>query len=553
MSAVIKLQPGESVEIVFFVGQAASTEQAQEMIRRYRSADLDAVQAGVAGYWEGILGTVQVRTPDRSMDIMLNGWLLYQTLACRMWARAAFYQSSGAFGFRDQLQDGMALLASRPDMTREYLLRAASRQFIEGDVQHWWLAHTGQGVRTRISDDRAWLAYATANYLEGSGDHAVLDEILPFLEGARLVPGEHDSFFQPSISDDVGTLFEHCARALDHSLELGAHGLPLIGTGDWNDGMNRVGEGGKGESVWLGWFLFATLNAFAPVAEARGEISRSVAWRAHAAGLKGSLEREAWDGGWYRRGWFDDGAALGSAASDECQIDSIAQSWSVLSGAAESSRAAQAMKAVGRELVVPGSRIALLFKPPFDKTHLEPGYIKGYPAGIRENGGQYTHAAVWSVMALAKLGEGDDATRLFAMLNPINHARTRADILTYKVEPYVVAADIYATAPHVGRGGWTWYTGSAGLMQRAGIESILGLHVEGSSLRLTPCIPKAWPGFEVALRHGSATYEIRVENPDRRESGVRTAKLDGKAIHGRPLIIPLIDDGATRRLCVVLG
>ena len=552
MSAVIKLQPGENVEIVFFVGQAANAEQAQEMIARYRAADLDAVQADVAEYWEGILGAVQVKTPDRSMDIMLNGWLLYQTLACRMWARAAFYQSSGAFGFRDQLQDGMALLASRPDMTREYLLRAAGRQFIEGDVQHWWLAHSGQGVRTRISDDRAWLAHATANYIEGSGDHAVLDEVLPFLEGPRLAAGEHDSFFQPSISDDVGTLFEHCARALDHSLELGTHGLPLIGTGDWNDGMNRVGEGGKGESVWLGWFLFATLNAFAPVAEARGEISRGAAWREHAAALKESLEREAWDGGWYRRGWFDDGAALGSLASDECQIDSIAQSWGVLSGAAESSRAAQAMRAVGRELVLPESRVALLFKPPFDKTHLEPGYIKGYPAGIRENGGQYTHAAVWSVMALAKLGEGDDATRLFAMLNPINHARTRADILTYKVEPYVVAADIYAKAPHVGRGGWTWYTGSAGLMQRAGIESILGLHVQGSSLRLAPCIPRTWPGFEVTLRHGSATYEIRVENPDGRESGVRTAKLDGTAIDGRPLIIPLIDDGATRRLCVVL-
>ena len=406
----------------------------------------------------------------------------------------------------------------------------------------------GRGYRTTA---RGW-RYATANYIEGSGDHAVLDEVLPFLEGPRLAAGEHDSFFQPSISDDVGTLFEHCARALDHSLELGTHGLPLIGTGDWNDGMNRVGEGGKGESVWLGWFLFATLNAFAPVAEARGEISRGAAWRAHAAGLKESLEREAWDGGWYRRGWFDDGAALGSSASDECQIDSIAQSWGVLSGAAESSRAAQAMKAVGRELVLPESRVALLFKPPFDKTHLEPGYIKGYPAGIRENGGQYTHAAVWSVMALAKLGEGDDATRLFAMLNPINHARTRADILTYKVEPYVVAADIYAKAPHVGRGGWTWYTGSAGLMQRAGIESILGLHVQGSSLRLAPCIPRTWPGFEVTLRHGSATYEIRVENPDGRESGVRTAKLDGTAIDGRPLIIPLIDDGATRRLCVVL-
>jgi cyclic beta-1,2-glucan synthetase len=552
LSAVLKLGPGESVELVFLVGQAATAERAQELIARYRAADLDAVQADVAKCWESILGAVQVKTPDRSMDIMLNGWLLYQTLACRMWARAAFYQSSGAFGFRDQLQDGMALLSSRPDMTREYLLRAASRQFIEGDVQHWWLAHTGQGVRTRISDDRAWLAYATANYLEGSGDHAVLDEVLPFLEGARLVPGEHDSFFQPSISDDVGTLFEHCARALDHSLELGAHGLPLIGTGDWNDGMNRVGEGGKGESVWLGWFLFTALNAFAPIAEGRGETSRSVTWRAHAAALKDSLDREAWDGDWYRRGWFDDGTALGSASGDECQIDSIAQSWAVLSSAAAPDRAIQAMAAVKRELVLPQARVALLFKPPFDKTPREPGYIKGYPAGIRENGGQYTHAAVWSVMALAKLGQGADASSLFSMLNPINHARTRADVLTYKVEPYVVAADIYATPPHVGRGGWTWYTGSAGLMQRAGIESILGLRVQGSSLRLTPCIPATWPGFEIDVRNGSAMYEIRVENPDRREGGVRLAELDGNAIDLNPLVIPLVDDGTTHRLRLVI-
>jgi cyclic beta-1,2-glucan synthetase len=552
MSATLSLEPGVSVELVFLVGQAADTAQAQALIARYRTADLDAVQAEVAEYWEKILGSVQVKTPDRCMDIMLNGWLLYQTLACRMWARAAFYQSSGAYGFRDQLQDGMAMLASRPDLTREFLLRAASRQFIEGDVQHWWLAQTGQGVRTRISDDRAWLAYATANYLEGSGDHAVLDVMLPFLEGPRLAPGEHDSFFQPSISDDSGTLFEHCARALDHSLDIGVHGLPLIGTGDWNDGMNRVGEAGKGESVWLGWFLFAALSAFAPIAEARGETTRSAAWRAHAAALKASLDREAWDGEWYRRGWFDDGTPLGSSANDECRIDSIAQSWSVLSGAADPARAAQAMDAMKRELVLPQQRVALLFKPPFDATSLEPGYIKGYPPGIRENGGQYTHAAVWSVMALAKLGRGDDAASLFSMLNPINHARTRADVLTYKVEPYVIAADIYATPPHVGRGGWTWYTGSAGLMQRAGIESILGLRVPGSSLAFCPCIPRNWAGFEMTLRRGAATYEIRVENPDGRESGARVAEFDGSDVDGRPIVIPFIDDGKSHRLRVMI-
>lgn len=553
MNATIRIAPNESVEIVFFIGQATNADDARNLIARYRTADLDAVQLEIAEYWDDVLGAVQVKTPDRSMDIMLNGWLLYQTLACRVWARSAFYQSSGAYGFRDQLQDGMALLASRPAMTREHLLRAAARQFIEGDVQHWWLPHSGQGVRTRISDDRAWLAYTAAHYINGSGDGAVLDEMVPFLEGAKLAAGEHDSFFQPTVSDEVATLFEHCARALDQSLALGGHGLPLIGTGDWNDGMNRVGEGGEGESVWLGWLLYATLNAFAPLADARGETRRAADWRAHAIALQASLEHEAWDGDWYRRGWFDDGTPLGSAVSDECQIDSIAQSWAVISGAAEPERAARAMTAVERELIRPQAGVALLFKPPFDKTHLDPGYIKGYPPGIRENGGQYTHAALWSVMALAQLGEGDKAAGLFSLLNPINHARTRADVHRYKAEPYVVAADIYAVAPHVGRGGWTWYTGSAGWMQRAGVESILGMRIRGTSLSLDPCIPKSWPGFAMTFRHRSAWYEIQVDNPDGHGRGIKTAELDGVTIDERPLHVRLFDDGTTHRLRIRLG
>ena len=549
----IKLPPYGTVEVVFFLGQAASAEDARSLIARYRAANLDTVLSEVSKYWDDVLGAVQVKTPDRPMDIMLNGWLLYQTLACRIWARSAFYQASGAYGFRDQLQDGTALAASRPEITREHLLRAAARQFVEGDVQHWWLPHSGQGVRTRISDDRAWLAYATAHYINATGDGAVLDEVVPFLEGPRLAVGEHDSFFQPTVSDEVATLFEHCARGLDQSLTFGVHGLPLIGTGDWNDGMNRVGERGEGESVWLGWLLHSTLTAFALLADARHEKSRGAMWRTQAAALLGSLEREAWDGDWYRRGWYDDGTPLGSAASKVCRIDSTAQTWAVISGAADSGRTARAMAAVERELIRPQDGLALLFTPPFDQTRLDPGYIKGYPPGIRENGGQYTHAALWAVVAFARLGQGDKAARLFSLLNPINHARTRAGVQRYKVEPYVVAADVYANPRHVGRGGWTWYTGSAGWMQRAGIESILGLRLQGEVLHLDPCIPKAWPSFEMMVRYRSARYEVLVENPGGAGRGIASAQLDDTVIVERPLRVPLADDGITHRLRVRLG
>jgi cyclic beta-1,2-glucan synthetase len=549
----VELPPNGRVEIVFFLGETATADEARSLITQYRNADLDAVLATVAGYWDDILGGVQITTPDRSMDIMLNGWLLYQTLACRIWARSAFYQASGAYGFRDQLQDGMAFAGSHPDITRAHLLRAAGRQFAEGDVQHWWLPHSGQGVRTHISDDRVWLAYTASHYVVTSGDALVLDEPIAFLEGQALAAGEHDSFFNPTTSDQTASLYEHCACALDHSLALGTHGLPLMGTGDWNDGMNRVGEKGDGESVWLGWILYAALIEFAQFADRRQETARAEAWRAHAATLQASLEREAWDGEWYRRGFFDDGTALGSAMSEDCRIDSIAQSWAVLSGAAEPTRAARAMAAVERELIRPEDGLALLFAPPFDKTSLDPGYIKGYPPGIRENGGQYTHAALWSVMALAALGQGDKAANLFWLLNPINHARTRADVHRYKVEPYVVAADVYAISPHIGRGGWTWYTGSAGWMQRAGVESILGLHLEGDVLHLNPCIPKAWPGFELVLRHGSARYEISVENPDGAGRAIAFASLDEAVIPERPLRVKMTDDGAMHRVFVRLG
>ncbi len=549
----LELKPNGVAEIVFFLGETATRAQALSVITRYRTADLDEVLRTVTRRWEDVLGAVQVRTPDRSMDILLNRWLLYQALACRVWARAAFYQASGAYGFRDQLQDTMALAGATPEVTRAHLLRAAARQFVEGDVQHWWLPPSGQGVRTRVSDDRVWLPYAAAHYVEVTGDLAVLDETVPFLEGPALRAGEADSYFQPMVSEEPATLFEHCARALDRSLSVGDHGLPLIGTGDWNDGMNRVGEGGKGESVWLGWFLHATLSTFAPLAEVRGALARAATWRQHAATLRESLERAGWDGDWYRRGYFDDGTPLGSASSDECRIDSIAQSWGVISGSADPARAASAMAAVEEHLVRRDDGLLLLFTPPFDRTVHDPGYIKGYPPGIRENGGQYTHAAIWSVIAFAMLGDGGKAAELFSIVNPINHASTRTDVHRYKVEPYVVCADVYAQPPHIGRGGWTWYTGAAGWMYRAGLEWVLGFRLRGATLVLDPCVPRAWPGFEIIFRYRSARYDIAVANPHGGSRGVAHAELDGTALPGNPARIPLADDGATHRVRVILG
>jgi cyclic beta-1,2-glucan synthetase len=553
MRARISLPPGGVAEVVFFLGQTESREEARATIQKFRAADLDALEAEIARFWEETLSAIVVRTPDRAMDLMLNGWLLYQTLACRVWARSAFYQASGAYGFRDQLQDGMALAAARPDLTRAHLLRAAARQFVEGDVQHWWLPHTGQGVRTRISDDRPWLAFAVAHYVEKTQDLAVLDESLPFLEGEPLEPGEADRFFKPEISGKSASLFEHCALALDRSLAFGRHGLPLMGTGDWNDGMNRVGEKGEGESVWLAWFLYTALTAFAPLAQSRGEDARAKTWREHALSLQASLEREAWDGEWYKRAYFDDGAPLGSESNAECRIDSIAQSWAVLSGAAPPERTARAMAALDRQLIQRNNGLALLFTPPFDKAAQDPGYIKAYPPGVRENGGQYTHAAAWSVMAFAALGDGDKAGAIFSLLNPITHARSPAEVERYKVEPYVVSADIYSEPPHVGRGGWTWYTGSAGWLQRAGVESLLGIRFSGATLLIDPCIPRAWGRFEADLRYKTAHYAIFVENPNGVCRGVVSARLDGVEIVERPLQVSLLDDGGRRRIDVQLG
>jgi cyclic beta-1,2-glucan synthetase len=550
LQCIVEIDAGEIIEVVSFIGQCKSTEEARALIARYRDIDLDTVFDEVEEYWKALLGAVQIKTPDRAMDIMLNGWLLYQTLACRIWARSAFYQASGAYGFRDQLQDGMALAFANPDESRRHLLRAAARQFVEGDVQHWWLPHSGQGVRTRISDDRVWLAFATANYVICSGDAAILAETVPFLEGPILRAGEQDAFFQPMIADVSASLFEHCARGLDQCLELtGSHGLPLIGTGDWNDGMNRVGEGGKGESVWLGWLLVRTIELFAPLAESR-DAGRARRWRAHATSVREALERTAWDGEWYRRATYDDGSWLGSSESDECRIDSIAQSWAVLSGAAYPQRAATAMASMEKHLIRRDDGLALLYWPPFDKTPRDPGYIIGYPPGLRENGGQYSHAAMWAILAFAKLGLGEKAADLFSLVNPINHARTAEEAERYKVEPYVVAADVYSVPPLTGRGGWTWYTGSAAWMYRAGIEGILGIRREGNFLAVDPSIPPAWEGFQATVKIGSTRYDIRVENPPPGDHAILRTLLDGVDINCAEGGVRLPLDGKTHSLVI---
>jgi cyclic beta-1,2-glucan glucanotransferase len=550
----VKLSATGTAEVAFFLGQAASGPNAETLLRKYRAADLDTVLSEITTQWDDILGTVQVKTPDRALDIFLNRWLPYQTLACRVWARAGFYQASGAYGFRDQLQDVMALCVLNPEVARAHLLRAAARQFAEGDVQHWWLPESGRGIRTRVSDDRGWLAYVVAHYVQTTGDLAVLDETIPFLEGPVLREGERDAFFEPMISDRAASLFDHCALALDKCLAVGAHGLPLMGTGDWNDGMDRVGEGGKGESVWLGWFLYSALTSFITLADRRDSSEHALYWRQHAADLKEALDKQGWDGDWYRRAYFDDGAPLGSVSNNECRIDSIAQSWAVISRAAEPARAARAMEAVDKYLVRRDEKMSLLFTPPFDNPANDPGYIRGYPPGIRENGGQYTHGAVWAALAFAMQGDGDKAHELLSMLNPINHCSNSADMHRYKVEPYVACADLYAMPPHTGRGGWTWYTGSAGWMYRVALEWLLGFRVQGTNLALDPCIPRGWPGFEISFRHGSSHYEISVENPLGVCRGVLATKLDGEILKGsNKTLIPLADDGATHTVQIVLG
>jgi cyclic beta-1,2-glucan synthetase len=551
LQTIFDLESGETKDVIFLLGEEGSAEEARATVFRFsQPAIVESEFEGVRAFWDDLLNTIQVTTPDPATNLLMNRWLIYQSLACRFRARTSIYQSSGAFGFRDQLQDAMALIYSRPNLAREHILRSAAHQFKEGDVQHWWHEPTGRGTRTKSSDDLLWLPFVACFYQKVTGDTSVFDEIVPFIDAPLLAENQDEAYLEPVVSIETATLYEHCIRAVERSLKIGKHGLPLIGSGDWSDGMTSVGNLGEGESVWLGWFLATILEDFSKVCRKRGDLDLAKRYKSHARMLKKNLDAFAWDGNWYLRAFFDDGTPLGSHENDESRIDAIAQSWSVISRFGDESKGRRAMQAVEEYLIDKENQLSLLLTPPFDKSLLEPGYIKGYQPGVRENGGHYTHAAAWNVIAFAQLGEGTKAFELFEYLNPINHALGPDGVGVYKTEPYAVAADIYA-GKYLGRGGWTWYTGAAGWMYRAMLESILGFKKQATHLFIEPCIPHSWGEFTMDYRCGSTLYQITVENPHSVSRGISAIEMDGKLL--RTNYIDLLDDGKTYEVRIVLG
>ena len=542
IQTMLTIPPGDRAEVICLLGQAASRDEARQLAQKYRHSVIvqESLKATIQ-WWDKLLGRVEIRTPVESVDLMMNRWLLYQSLSCRIWARSGFYQSGGAFGYRDQLQDVLALLYADPALARSHILTAAGRQFSEGDVQHWWHPPTGAGIRSRCSDDLLWLPYAVVRYVRHTGDTGILDEMVPFLWGEPLDEDVHEAFMVPTETASKATLYDHCIKAIERGTTSGPHGLPLIGSGDWNDGMNRVGIGGKGESVWLAWFLVDVLRGFSGLAQDRGRQEDAETFRKGAGDIAAAVEESSWDGRWYRRAYFDDGTPLGSAQNDEDRIDSIPQSWAVISGGADRERARQAVESAFEELVRKDEGLALLLTPPFDRSRKDPGYIMGYPPGVRENGGQYSHGAMWLAKALAGLGEGDRAVDLLTMLNPIVHAGDPEKTERYRTEPYVVAADIYRLPEHVGQGGWTWYTGAAGWMYRVWLEDVLGIRIRGGLLTVDPVIPGSWDTFLVRYRRGNAVYEITVQNPDGVRKGVSWIEMDGRRLDENA--VPLVEEG----------